>query len=234
MPPHTNTVTAQKSQDGEDRRTCRVCRQTKALSEFSLKNGRHRRVCKLCRLTRAVRQREEDREKQIKRCFLALGREIRRGRGNHKRAAELLEELQTLCGGNLSVVADRWGDFLKEGLEKRPGTPRTLKGLIAMMGAIRLAQKAETVPAAPPARKPRHREKPPDFAAWSDEQLQEAIEAYERQQTLKRNRRGGSQRKTHDSARNGPVHGPEGRSEAIPGSFATEMVLPGPGKDEDA
>ena len=195
MPPHANTVMTPKSQSGEDRRTCRVCRQTKALSEFSLKNGRHRRVCKLCRLARTVRHREEDREKQIKRCFLALGREIRRGRGNHKRAAELLEELQTLCGGNLSVVADRWGDSLKDALEKRPGSPRTLKGLVAMMGAIRLAQEAETA-----QDKPRHREKQPDFSRWSDEELRAAIERYEEQQATKRGRRRRPQRKTHDSA----------------------------------
>ena len=143
MPPHANMVMMQESQDMEDRRTCRVCRQTKPLSGFSLKNGRPRRVCKLCRMTRAVRQRDEHRKRQIKSCFLALGRELRRGRGNHARAAELLDQLQRLCGGNLKVVAERWGEFLAETAEKRPGTSQALKGLIAVFEVLRLAKQAE-------------------------------------------------------------------------------------------
>ena len=102
-------------------------------------NGRLRRQCWTCRSVRRFRREEDEREQQIKRCFLTLGREIRRGRGNHKQAAELLDQLQELLGGNMEVVAKKWAEFLFETAEKRPGSPRALKGLIAVADVIRLA-----------------------------------------------------------------------------------------------
>jgi len=189
MPPHTSMVMAQESQDREDRRTCRVCRQTKPLAEFSLKNGRPRRVCKLCRMTRTVRQREDDRKEQIKRCFLALGREVRRGRGNHARGAELLDQLQELFGGNMGVVAEKWAEFLFETAEKRPRTPRALGALIAVAEVIRLAKQASAGPSVgtaqrqfEPANMATHgAEILPDFSMWTDEALEAAIEQYQRE-----------------------------------------------------
>lgn len=187
MPPYANMVMTSEPQNAEDRRTCHVCHQTKALSEFSLKNGRPRRVCKLCRITRTVRQREEDHRKRTERCFLALGREIRRGRGNHARAAELLDQLQLLCGGNLKMVAEQWGEFLAETAEKRPGTSRALKGLITVAEVLWLAQQADRDNVASQAAGRKHKAGParasgesPDFSAWTDKQLEEAIEQYER------------------------------------------------------
>jgi hypothetical protein len=186
MPLYASTVVDQKSQDREDRRTCRVCRQTKALSEFSLKNGRYRRVCKLCRMTRTVRQREEDRAKQIKSCSWALAREVRRGRGNSSHATGLLERLRELCGGNLDVVTEKWGEFLSEAVENRPQSPRALKALVTLFEVLRLAREAQKVPAAPPAKRRRHREKMPDFSTWTDEELQAVIDQHERRTAQKK------------------------------------------------
>ena len=198
MPPHTNMVTTEGSQTGQDRRICRVCRQTKALSEFSLKNGRPRRVCKLCRMTRTVRQRDENRKRQIKRCFLALGREVRRGRGNHKRAAELLDQLQELCGGNLRMVAEKWAEFLSETAEQRPATPRVLKGLVTVAEVLRLARQAPAPSrtssterqSGPANTEARPAERPPDFSTWTDEALGAAIEQYRRETDAKHERLG--------------------------------------------
>jgi len=189
MPPHANMVMRGESQIGQDRRTCRVCRQTKVLSEFSLKNGRPRRVCKLCRMTRTVRQRDEDRKRQIKRCFLALGREVRRGKGNHARAAELLDQLQRLCGGNSKMVTEKWAEFLSETAKKRPRTARVLKGLVTVVDILRLAKQAPAPSWAssterqsgPASTRARAAEKLPDFSTWTDEALEAAIEQYQRE-----------------------------------------------------
>jgi hypothetical protein len=131
-------------------------------------------------MLRGYMQREAEREQQIKRRFLALGREIRRGRCNHRRAEGLLRGLSELCGGGIHTVAERWAEFLKELFEKEPGSVRAMRGLMAMVEVIRLASQEQLAPSAPPARKGRHRKKPPDFSAWTDEELRALVEMHER------------------------------------------------------
>jgi len=169
-------------EDGQEKQRCRICGQLKPISQYGMHNGRLRRECWTCRSVRRFRREEDEREQQVKRCFLALGREIRRGRGNHKRAAELLDQLQRLCGGNLKLVAEQWGEFLAETAEKRPGTSRALKGLITVAEVLWLAQQADRDNVASQAAGRKHKagparrsDKPPDFSAWTDEQLEDAI-----------------------------------------------------------
>ena len=81
---------------------------------------------------------------------MALGREVRRGRANHRRAEKLVEELLRLCGG-LPVLTQKWGDFLEELLAGEPGSARTLRALMAVTEVVRLSQ-SQMASAASPAR----------------------------------------------------------------------------------
>lgn len=170
------------SEVGQEKQRCRICGQLKPISQYGMHNGRLRPECWTCRSVRRFRRKEDEREQRVKRCYLALGREIRRGWGNSKRTAELLDQLQHLCGGNLKMVAEQWGEFLAETAGERPGTPRALKGLVTVAEVLRLAKQAERDVAASQTAGKKHKggparrsDKPPDFSAWTDEQLEEAI-----------------------------------------------------------
>jgi hypothetical protein len=78
-----------------------------------------------------------------------------------------------------------------------------------MVEVLRLASQGQIAPTAPPARKDRHREKPPDFSAWTDEELRALVEMHERRKPPKADRHPGSQRKAHESLKDAPLDGPE-------------------------
>ncbi len=182
----------------EDRRRCRACRQLRPLKDFPLRNRRPIYTCFACRMLKFHTQREAERKEKIRRRLLELGRLIRKGRGTSKRAAALLGELRELCG-SLSGVVDEWSALLSDTAQRRPGSPRHLKTLVAVVEAIRLAEQEQAAVSAPPTKKPRRREKPFDPSKLGDDELQRIIEQYEQQQAAKRGRRRDPRRKTGDS-----------------------------------
>ena len=137
-------MTTQKNAvDGDDRRTCAVCKQNKRLSEFGKRNGRPRRECWTCRAVRKIRKAEEERQAAvlagIKKVIAALNSD----RVSEAKINELIAEAAEPAGG-LRAFAETWYSELRFQEWKRPGCPFVLASYAAIARIATLVNQAAT------------------------------------------------------------------------------------------
>ena len=89
----------------------------------------------------------------------------------------MLGELIEVCG-NVDTAVAIWADQLKEALR----TGRRPKAILGQFELVIDMLRPERPRPRGPISKRERRPKLPDVSTWTDEQLQEAVEAYERRQ----------------------------------------------------